>query len=417
MLRPCFTCRSSRCCRSQPLCFGSRLPTVPSGDISVIPQPCMTNAPNCVSKRSLIARGAAEPPITIRVSESSSRGFDAARLDVREQHQPNGGHAERERHPFRLHQFVDALAVERRARQHELRPRHRARVRHPPRVDVEHRHDEQRALRRRQTEPVDRCTRRTSAAPSSGASTARLSGSPSFPTCSTATRPCARRTRATYMRAAAPDQFFVAEEVRHVDRRHVRAIGHRDESLDRLQLRRELFHERREGRVEKDIPVGRVVDDVGDLLRKKPRIDRVQHRAHSRHAEVELHVPVAVPRERRDAIAGRDPKRGERVRDLLGPAMDVAIRAAVDRPFDRARHDLGIRMAALRVLDQRRNEQRALLHQSLHRASPWLAPVRGHRPELSIRRRPIHGRAPQPVSSIRKRPRIPSASAGENPCS
>ncbi len=35
----------------------------------------MTNAPNCVSKRSLIARGAAEPPITTRVSESSSRGF------------------------------------------------------------------------------------------------------------------------------------------------------------------------------------------------------------------------------------------------------------------------------------------------------------------------------------------------------
>jgi hypothetical protein len=43
-------------------------------------------------------------------------------------------------------------------------------------------------------------------------------------------------------------------------------IVHRDKALDRLQLRRQLLDERREGGVEEHDPVFGVVRDVGDLV-------------------------------------------------------------------------------------------------------------------------------------------------------
>ena len=45
----------------------------PIGLVSVMPQPCTTRAPNCRSKRSTIAAGAAEPP-TPAIFRPSARG-------------------------------------------------------------------------------------------------------------------------------------------------------------------------------------------------------------------------------------------------------------------------------------------------------------------------------------------------------
>ena len=96
-----------------------------------------------------------------------------------------------------LHQRIDALAVERRARQHQLGARHRARIGHAPRVDVEHRHHEQHRLAPTRAPGRRPCTPRTNAALSSDGSRARPSGCRSCRTCSRATTRCARRTPAS----------------------------------------------------------------------------------------------------------------------------------------------------------------------------------------------------------------------------
>jgi hypothetical protein len=52
--------------------------TVPTGDVSVMPHACTTNAPKSRSKASTIARGTAAPPMTTRRSASSARGVAPA---------------------------------------------------------------------------------------------------------------------------------------------------------------------------------------------------------------------------------------------------------------------------------------------------------------------------------------------------
>ena len=94
-------------------------------------------------------------------------------------------------------------------------------------------------------------------------------------------------------------------------------------------------------------------DDVDELLEEKPGIDRVNDRFDAGYAVVELEVAVAVPGERSDALARDDAQALERARELPRPAVRIAVGVAVDRSFDRPRHDLGVAMAAVRVADER----------------------------------------------------------------
>ena len=165
------------------------------------------------------------------------------------------------------------------------------------------------------------------------------------------------------------DPLLVAQQVAHAERGHVRPIGHRNEALDALHLGGERLDQRSERDIEEQELILGVVDDVRDLLGIEARIDRVQHRSAARHAVVELHVAVAVPRERGNALAGLHRERRERVGHLLRTAMDVAVGAPMERPLDRAGDDLGAGVNRDGVLDQRRDEERPILHQSLHRAS------------------------------------------------
>jgi hypothetical protein len=61
---------------------------------------------------------------------------------------------------------------------------------------------------------------------------------------------------------------------------------------------------------------------------------------------------------------GGNTERRERIGGLLGAAMNVAVGATMQRAFDRARDDLGAGVHRDRMLDDRRDEQRAVLHQS-----------------------------------------------------
>ena len=67
--------------------------------------------------------------------------------------------------------------------------------------------------------------------------------------------------------------------------------------------------------VDDEEPRAGVVEDVRDLLGHQPRVDRDEHGAGSRHAEVRLEQLVNVRGEERDAVAVRDPALLERDRE------------------------------------------------------------------------------------------------------
>ena len=69
-----------------------------------------------------------------------------------------------------------------------------------------------------------------------------------------------------------------------------------------------------------------------------------------------LEVPVAVPRQRGDAVAEEQVFAFERIGDLAGAARHVGPGVAVDVAFDPSRHDLAVAVVALGELDQGRDQ-------------------------------------------------------------
>ena len=69
-----------------------------------------------------------------------------------------------------------------------------------------------------------------------------------------------------------------------------------------------------------------VVEDVGDLVRRQPDVDRVQHRPGFEDAVVRLQEVVRVVRDERDAIPGSDPQPNQRVGQPMRPLRVGAVR-------------------------------------------------------------------------------------------
>jgi hypothetical protein len=68
-----------------------------------------------------------------------------------------------------------------------------------------------------------------------------------------------------------------------------------------------------------------MLEDVADLLGVEPRVDRDQHRAGERDAEVGLEEGGHVRREERDAIAVADSRLAERGREPARAKADLAV--------------------------------------------------------------------------------------------
>ena len=149
----------------------------------------------------------------------------------------------------------------------------------------------------------------------------------------------------------------------------MRFVGHHDEALDGGYPLAQLLEQRHEGQIEEDEAVGRVIDDVGDLVVEQARVDGVAHRADARDAVVELEVPVAVPRQRRDPVAATDADRLECIGEPLDARVGVGVGIAMDRPLDRLRDDLDRAMTLRPVPDQRRDQQGHVHHQPVHPAA------------------------------------------------
>ncbi len=95
-------------------------------------------------------------------------------------------------------------------------------------------------------------------------------------------------------------------------------------------MRRELLDQRDENRIEENVAIFRVVDDVLDLLRKETGIDCVQDTAAAGHAVVQFQMAKAIPGERGNRMAEFDPQRRQRIGQAFGPLGDDGIIRAVN---------------------------------------------------------------------------------------
>ena len=103
------------------------------------------------------------------------------------------------------------------------------------------------------------------------------------------------------------DPVLVGDGVLEFGRRHMGAVGQNDVALNRRQTVGEPLHQRHKGQVDQHDPVFGVVHDPGDLLGEEPGIDGVVDRAGADDAIPGFEMAIAVPGQRRDAIAELDP--------------------------------------------------------------------------------------------------------------
>ena len=98
-----------------------------------------------------------------------------------------------------------------------------------------------------------------------------------------------------------------------------------DDDRPRRQPRQDLLDERHEVAVDEDDLRRRMAEDVLDLVRRQPDVDRVEDGPGLDHAVVRLEQVVGVEGDERDAIAARDPELDERVRQPVGPVREFAV--------------------------------------------------------------------------------------------
>ena len=148
-----------------------------------------------------------------------------------------------------------------------------------------------------------RCARRLS-----GDCTARPSDYLSFRMCSRVRRHCFRRYRANRIGRSASHQCLVAVHILDRCLGHVLRGSHDDPSLHAGAFRRHFFDERPEVRIQEDVLVLGVIDDVDNLLGKQSRINRVTNIAAAGARVIGLEMPIVVPSQRCDTIATREPQ-------------------------------------------------------------------------------------------------------------
>ncbi len=151
-----------------------------------------------------------------------------------------------------------------------------------------------------------------------------------------------------------------------------RAVAGADEDhvLDAGELVGDSGHERNQGVVHHEDLVLGVVDDVDELFGEQPDVERMKDGAHGAAREICFEMLLAVPAKRRDTVAETHAELGQCVGELSRSishrreARD-AVFAFVDRD------DSAIPVDASSVLEDGRNQKRAVLHGTLkHPVSP-----------------------------------------------
>jgi hypothetical protein len=113
-----------------------------------------------------------------------------------------------------------------------------------------------------------------------------------------------------------------------------------------------------------DLVLG-VVGDPGDLLGVQPDVQRVQHRAHARHREVQLEVAPGVPGERPHPVARPHADGAQRVGETGAPLSEVRVRLAV-HALGRPGRDAAAREVRRRPFQQPGEDEGIVLHEAAH---------------------------------------------------
>ena len=171
-------------------------------------------------------------------------------------------------------------------------------------------------------------------------------------------------------RVAAIQEVLVTTDIRDAGRRHRGPVDHQDKQPDRGEFGREPFHDGQKGAFEKQHPVCGVVCDVGNLRRDQSWIDRMPDRAQTRDTVFDLEMPVIIPRQRGNPVAWTDAPAPQRIGQFARPARRVVISIPVNRTFGATGNNLGVAMEPVGMLQQRRQQQRLVLHQALHGITP-----------------------------------------------
>ncbi len=116
--------------------------------------------------------------------------------------------------------------------------------------------------------------------------------------------------------------------------RHVRTVGHCDENLRARDSRRDTLDQRKKRQVEEHDAIFRMVDDVRELINMQTGVQRMQHGPGPRHGKVQLHVTVAVPRQRRYPLARLDAEACEGVCHAARALREIPVPIPVYVAFD-----------------------------------------------------------------------------------
>ncbi len=133
-----------------------------------------------------------------------------------------------------------------------------------------------------------------------------------------------------------------------------------------FQLVANGLENRDKGGIHEDDLVFGMVDDVHELVRGKPWVQGVEHAARARNREIQFEVKRAVPAECPDAIAGLHSQSLERVREAMNAPVKIAIGIAVHGTVIEAAGDLSVRIDFGRTLEDVRERQRIIHHQTGH---------------------------------------------------
>ena len=128
----------------------------------------------------------------------------------------------------------------------------------------------------------------------------------------------------------------------------------------------ELLEQRQERTVDDHDAVVGVRRDVREIVRMQAEVQRVQHEAAARDAEVRLVMLVMVPAERRDARAALEAELLQRGGELLRAPHRLAVVRAVEALVGQARDDLAVAEERLGPLEDVRQRQREVHHQAVH---------------------------------------------------
>ncbi len=190
-------------------------------------------------------------------------------------------------------------------------------------------------------------------------------------------RRCSRWSKRSTRRASASggpvlrrQQALIGEEMRQRSRRRCRLRAHVDPAAHCRQPRGDALGNRKGRRVDADPAVLGVIDDEDERVVVEPRVDRVQHGTHAGDAIEQLEMMVRVPGQRADAVAIADAERQQGLGQPFAAVARGRIGIAVEVALNRACHDLGAAMHRGSMLDNARDEQRRVHHQTAHGPLP-----------------------------------------------